>query len=166
MASGKESSMARGTMIPVRPIQKWLGVKRTGENYSGLDLSGHNLSNSLFISCNFDRTDMTDVIAENSVFQGCSFRDTICYRTSFKNSKLAGSVFEPSDAYGMTITLTCETMRGVQISQMWFYSWLMFATQMEPAAGPVLEDIKAGLIAMIGAARYAKLSALFQRREM
>jgi hypothetical protein len=92
-------------------------------------------------------------------------RGTICYRTNFRDAQLP-YIFEPEDAYGMTITLACATFKGVQVSQMMWYCWLLFATQMTPAKLPVKEPIKDMLIAMIGTERFVKLSQKFARREL
>jgi hypothetical protein len=142
------------------------GIRVSDRDFAGQDLSGKNLSHSVFTKCSFDDANLTDAVCENSSFPGCTFRNTICYRTSFKNSKLTGVVFEPRDAYGMTISLSCDTFRGMRVSQLWYLAWLLFATQMEPAREPVKENLKDRVIAAIGAERYVKLARLFQRREL
>ena len=141
-------------------------VKLEKRNFSNQNLRERNLSHSVFDCCNFDGADMTDANCEGSTFSGSTFRDTICYRTNFRNAKLAGTIFQPRDAYGMTVSLSCDTFRNMRVGQLWWYAWLVFATQMEPASEPVKGDIKGALIAAIGAERYVKLAKLFQRREI
>lgn len=146
--------------------ENFSGIRVKEQDYHGRDFRGKNLSGSEFLRCNFDGADLTEVNCSNSSFVGSTFRDTICYRTNFMDANLGATIFEPKDCYGMTISLTCRTFTNMHIGQLWWFAWLIFATQMKPADGPVKEDIRSLLIGMIGAARYTKLKALFQGRDL
>lgn len=124
------------------------------------------LSHSVFKNCCFDGCDLSGAACEYSDFTGSSFRDSNLYRTSFKASKLACVVFEPKDAYGITFTLECSTFENMQISQLWWFAWVMFAAKMLPTVGPIRENLHDKLVGMIGAERYVKLIELFRRREV
>jgi hypothetical protein len=137
----------------------------TGQDFSGQPLRNKVFKGLKFQDCNFDRADLSYADCSYASFISCSFKDSICYRTNFKDSILANSVFEPADCYGMTITLNCKTFENVQLSQQWWFSMLIFLASMIPASGPVKEDLRAKLIEMIGAVRYTKLRAIFERRD-
>jgi uncharacterized protein YjbI with pentapeptide repeats len=134
-------------------------------DFSGQKLSHAKMRSSLFHRCNFDRADMTEADCEGSEFLGSTFRETICYRTNFKDAKLAGTVFEPKDCFGMTVTLQCKTFDGVKVSPLWWMMWAMFLTIMKPEKLNG-EDLIDRAILMIGPDRYLKLKTLLQKREL
>jgi uncharacterized protein YjbI with pentapeptide repeats len=153
-------------MMPVMQMMILSGQRFERKDFSGQDLRRFNLSKAVFHFCNFDKANLSEVDCSGSDFMGSTFRDTTCYRTNFKDCKLAGVVFEPKDAYGVTFSFTCETFTGMRISQLWFYSWLMMAAAMVPIEPPTELTLTDKLIAMIGAERYVRLKALFARREI
>lgn len=130
------------------------------------DLTRARMRGSLFYNCNFDEANLTDADCEGSEFVGSTFRNSTCYQTNFRNAKLAATVFEPKDCFGMTITLRCATFTDMKVSQLWWFGWLIFATQMRPDRFPIQEQLLDNLIAMIGAERYTKLRALFEKRNI
>ena len=140
--------------------------KYYNQNFAGKDLSHKKMRSSFFYRCNFDNSDMSHTDAEGSEFVGCSFVDTTCYFTNFKDAKLAGNIFKPKDAYGMTLTMSCKTFEGMETKQLWWFAMLVFATMMVPEREPSNEDLNAKLIAMIGADRYIKLRSMFSKREI
>lgn len=157
-------------VIPLQPVER---VKHSdlsrgkyyNRNFSGCDLSSCKMNFSMFYQCVFDQADMSNANCEGSDFTGSSFRDTICYRTNFKDAKLATTIFEPKDCFGMTLTLQCKTFENIKVSQIWWLGFLFFATMMIPAERPIKEPFKDNLIAMIGPERWAKLRSLFGKRE-
>lgn len=142
------------------------GVFLEGESFDGEDLRRRDLSNSTFKNCSFDHADLSYANCSNSRFPGSTFRKSILYCSNFMNAKLAATVFEPDDAYGITLSLTCDIFQDMHVGQQWWYCFLLLATLMDPAKGPVKEDLKGQLIAAIGAERYVRLSAMFKRREI
>lgn len=136
------------------------------QDFSGLDLTNKKMRQSMFMNCKFDGANLTEADCEGSDFFGSSFRETICYRTNFKDAKLAGTLFEPKDCFGMTITMQCQTFDGMRVSPIWLYGWLIFATMMRPVKMPAGEDLMNGVIAAIGAERYVKLRSMFTKRDL
>jgi hypothetical protein len=134
-------------------------------DFSGQDLSHSRLKNSLFHNCNFDRANLTEADCEGSEFYGSTFRDTICYRTNFKDAKLAMTVFEPKDCFGMTMTMACKTYDGMKISPIWWHAWLMFMLMMQPS-GKESIDLKNNIISLLGQEKYLKLKQMFSKREI
>lgn len=137
-----------------------------GTSFEGQDLRGKDLSGSIYLNCNFDNADLTEANCSRCDFTCSSFRHTLLTRTNFAQSKLACTVFEPNDCYGMTITLECRTFQNATIGQIHWYSWLMFLASMMPVAVPVKDNLRDNLVALIGAERYVKLKAMFARREL
>lgn len=136
------------------------------EDFSDRDFKGAKLNNSIFHYCKFDRSTLEDANCEFVDFTGSTFQDTNLRCCNMKDAVLAGTLFHPRDCMGITLTLKCDTFRGVRISQLWWMGFLIFASMMVPDKYPITEPLHDKLIAMIGAERYVKLRALFQRREL
>lgn len=134
------------------------------KDFSKQDLKNADLSNSEFICCNFNDADLSGANASHSKFVAGSMLRTKCTNTNFANTKLA-TKFYPRDAYGMTLTLSCSTFKGMSISRMWWYGWLYFALMMDPEK-ELNKDPRESLISAIGTERYLKLKNLFQAREI
>jgi hypothetical protein len=62
--------------------------------------------------------------------------------------------------------MQCQTFKGMRVSQLWWMSFLIFASMMIPDKFPIEEPLADNLIVLIGAERYVKLRALFRRREL
>ena len=129
------------------------------KDFSGQDLSGQDLSHSDFICCKFDDADLSRANCSHSNFTGASLRNTKCTFTDFAHSCLA-CVFEPSDAYGITLTMHCNTFDQMRISKMWWYGFMFFATMMKVEKDPKLHT---ALKQFIGDDYYEKLQRLFKR---
>lgn len=142
--------------------QKYYGV-----DFSQQDLRKAKLRQSTFHRCVFDEADMTEAECEGSEFVGSTFRNTICYRTNFKDAKLAATIFEPKDCFGMTLTLQCATFTNMKVSSMWWMVWLMFASMMKPGASTKEEEaLQNSLITAVGTERYVRLRSYMQKREV
>ena len=133
-------------------------------DFSGADLSHLKMQGSLFLHCSFNDANMTETDCTGSEFTASSFINTICYRTCFKDAKLGGTIFQPKDCMGMTITLACGTLSGARVSPLWLLGWLMFLTMMKPigTTEPIIDNV----ISVIGAERYVKLRGLFNKRDI
>lgn len=145
--------------------EKLAGVKHEGVDFSGHDLKGRDLSHSVFVKCNFDRANLTSANCEGSDFTCSTFRKSYLTYANFKDAKMAGTVFEPTDCYGITLTMHCKTFENVNISLLHWYSWLVLTVSMTPTGmdGIKLRD---QLIGVIGAERWVKLRELFGRRNV
>jgi uncharacterized protein YjbI with pentapeptide repeats len=134
------------------------------KDFSGQDLSGQDLSHSKFICCKFIKSDLTRSNCSHSDFTGSVLLDTKCTYTNFMNSILA-CTFKPRDAYGMTLTLSCKTFKGMLISRNWWYGFIFFALLMEPEKDKTLK-LREGIINAIGKDRYERFKILFKNREI
>jgi len=151
--------------------QDFRGKDLSRQKHYGVDFSGQNLSRlrmkqSLFHRCNFDNADMTEADCEGSEFFGSTFRDTVMYRTNCKDAKLAATIFEPKDAFGLTVTLQCKTFDKMKVSPMWWYTFICLATLMLPGNVKDQELMINALIQAIGPERYVRLRTLLQKREI
>jgi uncharacterized protein YjbI with pentapeptide repeats len=151
--------------------QDYRGKDLSRQKLYGTDFSGQNLSRlrmrqSLYHRCNFDNADMTETDCEGSEFFGSTFRDTIMYRTNCKDAKLAGTVFEPKDAFGITLTMQCKTFDKMKVSPQWWYIYAMFGCLMLPGSVKEQEELQNRLIQMIGPERYVRLRTLLAKREI
>jgi len=135
-------------------------------DFSGQDLSKMKLRQSLFHRCNFDNADLTEADCEGSEFFGSTFRDTVMYRTNCKDAKLASTIFEPKDCFGLTLTMQCKTFDKMKVSPMWWYAWLMFASLMIPGNVKESEELQNRLMQAVGAERYLRLRTLLAKREL
>lgn len=133
-------------------------------DFSGKDLRNVPMHHSEFVCCNFDDANMTDVDASYSQFVAGTMRKTKCTRTNFANSVL-NILFEPSDAMGITLTLNCDTFKGMSVSKLWWFAWLYFAIQMKPESENE-QDPREALKTVIGAERFAHLDNVFKRRQL
>lgn len=129
------------------------------KDFSKQDLRKVSMHHSEFVCCKFDDADMSNVDASYSKFVGGSMRRTKCTHTNFARTEL-NTFFEPSDCFGITLTLSCATFKGMTISRIWWYAWLYFACQMRPS-GP--EDYRLQVKDIIGKEKYARLESLFKR---
>ncbi len=136
------------------------------QDFSGQDLEKADLSFSVFSQCNFDGANMNEANCEGVDFSGSSFRRTRMYRLNGRNAKFAGTIFEPIDCYGMTLTFDCLTFQGMHIGQLWYFALLTMIASMWPAPVPVKEPLRDNLIALIGAQRYVKLKQMLQARQL
>ena len=137
------------------------------EDFSNQDLSKLKLRGSLFHRCWGPPANMTEADCEGSDFLGSSFDDTNCYRTNFRDAKLAGTIFKPKDCFGMTITLQCRTFKDMRISKMWWLVWLMFASMMKPGTSiREEEELQNNLITAVGSEQYIRLRTLLAKREL
>jgi uncharacterized protein YjbI with pentapeptide repeats len=149
----------------LKPKEELSKQKFYSRDFSGMDFSHAKMRHSLFYQCNFNRSNMSMADCEGSEFTNSTFIDTICYRTNFKDAKLANTQFAPKECFGMTITLQCKTFENMKVSQIWWYAFLFFATLMRPTNSPIKEPLLDNLIAMIGNNRWVKLNAMFGKRD-
>jgi pentapeptide repeat protein len=137
-----------------------------GADFSGQDLSSLRMRSSLFHKCNFDDADMTESDCDGSEFFLSTFRNTRMYRTNMKDAKLAQTVFEPKDCFGMTLTLQCKTFDKMKVSPMWWNIFLMFGSLMLVGSVKENELVQNRLVQAIGPERYVKLRAMLVKREI
>ena len=135
------------------------------KNFSGQDLTGAKLDHSIFICCNFDKAILNSADCSYSKFTGGTMIDTMCRDTNFSHSIL-NCIFKPKDAFGMTLTLKCETFRGMKTSAFWWYCFVQFALMMMVEKDSDGTDPKDSLIKSLGINKYLALKRMFQEREL
>jgi uncharacterized protein YjbI with pentapeptide repeats len=141
-------------------IKNFYNQKFYRVDFSGQDLQRAIFSNASLIECDFSNADLSYATFEGANCRGANFTGTRLYRTNFKDAALAQSKFEPKDAFGMTITLSCETVDGMRIGKLWWFVWIMMCLRMDCPD----KDAELGFINAIGAERYEGLARLFSRR--
>lgn len=134
-------------------------------DFSGQDLRTVPMHHSKFLNCNFDRANISGNDCSHSKFAGSSMVDILCRDTDFAHSTL-NCIFKPKDAFGMTVTLRCETFRGMIVSAFWFYCWQQFSLLMLAEKDSEGIDPKAALIASLGTSKYLTLKRMFREREI
>ena len=132
------------------------------EDFSGKDLAYADFRNASLIGCNFSNANCPYANFEAANCREANFTGTNLYRANFKDAALADSIFEPKDAFGMTITLNCETVDGMKIGKIWWFDWVMMALRMRVPLPE--EDLELKIINAIGRERYIGLRQLFERR--
>lgn len=121
-------------------IPKLDDVRDNGRGYANKrfyqkDFSGQNLANSDFrgahlVECIFDGADLTSANLTDANCYGATFRGTRMYRTNLTRTILANTIMEPADLFGATVTLTCDTFEGMQLSDKYLSMWIFLATIM------------------------------------
>ena len=135
------------------------------KDFSGQDLTGVAMDHSSFLQCNFDNAILNSNDCSYSKFSGSTMVGTKCRNTNFAHATL-NCIFEPDDAFGITLTLKCETFRGMITSAMWWYCFQQFSLLMVPKKDKDGTDPKAALIASLGNSKYLLLKRLFREREL
>lgn len=132
------------------------------EDFSGLNLSNADFRHATVLECNFTGTDLSYANFENANCWGSNFQDSNLYRTNMKDAVLASTRMHPRDCFGMTITLTCDTVDKMDINERFWIYWLYMATMMKPPS----EEYRIKLVGVIGDEMYAKLQRLFKERQV
>jgi hypothetical protein len=158
--------MATVAIDPVLLKDKDFSGKRfQGADFSGVDLRAAKFRGSDCIECKFNNADLSNADFEGANCFGSDFTNAKCNRTNFKDCVLAGTAFYPSDTFGMTITMRCETFDGMKVSKIWWWSWLYFALMMIPFKNEE-ENLHKVLISAMGTERYLRLRRLFPERTL
>lgn len=155
--------MAAVVELPDKDRKDFSGERFYKHDFSGRDMRGFKFRGSDCIECTFAKSDLSNADFEGANCFGSDFTDSKCNRTNFKDAVLAGTKFHPSDCFGMTLSLRCETFEGMKVSRLWWWSWLYFALLMKPHKNEE-EGLHTLLINAIGTDRYIRLRRLFPER--
>lgn len=131
-------------------------------DFSNRDLSHADFRGATLSECLFRETDLSYATFAGANCFRADFTGARLYRTSFENAIMTGAIFKPKDCFGITMTMTCESFNALQVDPMWFYGWLFLATQMKLPEDA--EHVRKELIAVIGAERFQRLKAVFEKR--
>lgn len=148
------------------PITRESQIKRSDKKrYYRADFSGLNLANASFryatvIECNFTDANLSYANFENANCWGSDFTGANMYRTNMKDAVLASTKFHPRDCFGLTVTLTCDTVDKMDVNdKVWSY-WLYMGTMFKTS-----DEKKAQLMSILGEEKYAALERLFKERQ-
>lgn len=114
------------------------------------------------MEANFTDMDLSFANFEGANCWGANFTGAKLYRTNFRDAILANSIMAPTDCFGMTITLTCDTVETMQINDKFWYAWLMMALLMKAPN----EEAAHRLISVIGEERYIRYMKVFKERQV
>lgn len=131
------------------------------EDFSGLNLQNADFRNATLTECNFSGANLSYANLENANCWGSDFTDAVLYRTNFKDAVLARTVMMPKDCFGITITLTCDTLDRMAVNEKILNYWLYMATTMKPETEEAFDKI---VLAMGGPETYEKFKRLFKER--
>lgn len=135
------------------------------KDFSGQNLSGQDLSHTEFTCCNFTDTNLSGANCSHCDFTGSMLKGTNCNRTNFAFSCLACH-FEPSDSFGITWTLDCNTFTGMHTTKLWWFSNLYFSMLIKPDIDDKTDTLHNSLMLVFGADRFERLKSLFARRQL
>ena len=142
-------------------------AKFFNQNFSGLDFKRKDMRRSTFWYCSFDDADMSEAECTGAEFYGSSFRRTNCRGTNFKDAKLSGTIFEPSDFYGMTMTYVCQTYQDMKVSRAVWDGFMFFGMGlMIPPKDADGFDPRNSMIAAMGRDYYLEYFEKFKARTL
>lgn len=119
------------------------------------DFRGAQLAEADFTGANLRYADFTGANC-----WGANFTDTDLYRSNMKDCVLANSIMKPKDCFGVTITLSCDTVENMQINEKFWFAWLMMSLLMQPPNQEAADK----LIAVIGPERHQRYLSIFRER--
>lgn len=140
-------------------------VSFANQKLHGMDFSGQSLVNCDFrgttlSEANFTGADLSYANLEGANCWGANFTDAKLYHTNFRDAVLARSIMKPRDCFCVTLTLSCDSVEGMQINDKFWYAWLMMALLMKAPD----EAVANRLIDVIGAERYTRYMEVFRER--
>jgi len=142
--------------------KKFSGQRLSRCDFSGQDLQNADFRGAVLTEANFTGADLSFANFEGANCWGACFKDANLRRTNFRDAVLANVDLRARNCFGITLTLSCDSVDETKVSSGLWYAWLMFATMMEPDD----EDAKNQLIALIGPERFVKYKAHFRNREL
>jgi uncharacterized protein YjbI with pentapeptide repeats len=146
-------------------VKNFKGQKFYDHDFSNQDLRKADMRRATFIDCNFDNADMTYADCEGSNFYRSSFKNTKLYYASFKNASLAEIKFYPQNAFGLTISLDCNSFDNVEISAHYLAAWMYDISTMK-VPEEIRQDIYAICRKLIGAEKFERLAKLIEDRSI
>lgn len=133
--------------------------------FKGLKLQYADFRNASLIGADFTDCDLRYANFTGANCFGANFTNAILYMANMAHCTLESSIFKPKDAYGITITLRCETYASMEIDATWLKVWLFVPAIMK------LPEIKDKpdywlnrIIEFLGPSTYTKFKAVFNRR--
>lgn len=146
--------------------EDYSGKKFNGRDFSGKFLQYGNFHGATLLNCNFRDCDLRYANFTGANCYGSDFTNSILSRVNMTDCNLQRTIFKPKDAFGITITMKCETFTDMEIDDTWLKVWLFMPCQMklpETENGkdkPWLDRI----ILLLGEKTYLKFRQVFANR--
>lgn len=134
-------------------------------DFSSRDLTHADFRGATLVSCNFNDSDLSYANFESANCYRSSFRQSRLYHTSFKDAVLSETKMDPRDAFGMTISVSCDTFDRMELGEIWLVSWLFLPTLGVHPPGQ-REKIQNLLKELIGEERLKAMEKVFANRQI
>jgi len=150
--------------------EDYSGKKFNRKDFSKQDLKYANFRNASLIECNFTEADLTYANFTGANCYGSNFTNAIMSRTNLMDANLQRTIMKPKDAFGMTLTMKCESFTDMEIDDIWLRVWLFLPCQMKlPSLSPkqIGNNEKSWLdkiIILLGEKTYVKYRSIFANR--
>ena len=102
-----------------------------GCSFEGKDLVHADFRGAALVHCNFKGADLSYANLEGANCYGADFTDAKLYKTNFRDATLAKTIMHPRDAFGITLTMTCDTFEGMDVSNKWNVQWFFLTLMMK-----------------------------------
>jgi hypothetical protein len=136
--------MAPPKEVAGKPEKVFINRKFYDTDFSNRDLTHADFRGCTLVNCNFDSSDLSYATFEGANCHGSTFRQSNLYHTSFKDAVTAHCSMDPRNAYGATLSLTCDAFDKVKVGKNWLAAWLYY-----PLIADIPEEIKTELKAIV-----------------
>lgn len=145
------------------------GKRFANQKLHRADFRGAELVNADFRGATLSEADFTGADLSYANFEGANcwssdFTDAKLYHTNFRDAVLARSVMKPRDCFGIVVTMSCDTVEGMEINEKFWYAWLVMALLMKVPTD--VENAANRLIEVIGKDRYTRYMQIFKERQL
>lgn len=127
-----------------KPEKVFINRKFYDADFSNKDLTHADFRGCTLVSCNFDNSDLSYATFEGANCYRSTFRQSNLYHTSFKDAVTAEVTMDPRNAFGATLSLSCDAFEKVKIGKMWMAAWLYF-----PLIAEIPDDVRKTLTEMV-----------------
>jgi hypothetical protein len=124
-----------------------------GQNLAHFDFRGATLS-----EVDFTGSDLSHANFEGANCWAANFTDAVLYKTNLRNAVLARSIMKPTVCFGVTLTISCDTIESMVINDKFWYAWLIVLSMMKAPS----VDLGDRLVELIGAERHARYMAVLR----
>ena len=136
--------MAPPKVAEGKPEKVFINRKFYDTDFSNRDLTHADFRGCTLVNCNFDSSDLSYATFEGANCHGSTFRQSNLYHTSFKDAVLAHCTMDPRNAYGITISMTCDTFDKVKIGTGWMAALLYY-----PMIAEIPEEVRETLTTLV-----------------
>jgi predicted TIM-barrel fold metal-dependent hydrolase len=148
-----------------KPEKVYINRKFYDQDFSSKDLTHADFRGCTLVNCNFDNSDLRYATFEGANCYKSSFRQSRLYKTNFKDAILSETDMDPRDMFGMTVSVSCDTVDKMKLGTIWLASWL-FLPLLADIPDKTKEDIRGVLHNLIGEERVKQMERLFAERQI